>query len=290
VCTKQRYGITEEDFQVLCAYSSIHKCELLLSVYLHARSGTSVKELILITYLWSMHLTKKGGLCEGGEYNNLCERKEIQVCTWKLPGNVIIRNINHLRQVRGLYMAMQHTRQHMSLEQYLLLVTNSDRRYEYYDGDVSLLAGGSSNHAAIALNFGVALDQALGDDAVCRPYVTDKLVRVASTKIVIPDVVVSCDPADHVVEVLSKSTEMTDRFVKLALYQAKESIQEIVYISQVIQRVEILSRSDTGWLYQQYGSGQSFRLESLDIEIEIRQLYRRLSIPAVIEQVQEENE
>ena len=197
-------------------------------------------------------------------------------------------------------MAMQHTRQHMSLEQYLLLVTNSDRHYEYYDGEVSLLAGGSSNHAAIALNFGVALDQALGDDAVCRPYVSDKLVRMNSTKIVIPDVVVSCDLADHgesqiinspilVVEVLSKSTEMTDRFVKLALYQAKESIQEIIFISQIIQRVEIFSRSNTGWLYQQYGAGQSFHLESLDIEIEIRQLYRRLSIPAVIEQVEEEN-
>ena len=198
-------------------------------------------------------------------------------------------------------MAMQHTRQHMSLEQYLLLVTNSDRRYEYYDGEVSLLAGGSSNHAAIALNFGVALDQALGEDAVCRPYVSDKLVRVNSTKIVIPDVVVSCDLADHgesqiinspilVVEVLSKSTEMTDRFVKLALYQAKESIQEIVFISQIIQRVEIFSRSHTGWLYQQYGAGQSFHLESLDIEIEIPQLYRRLSIPAVIQQLEEENE
>ena len=198
-------------------------------------------------------------------------------------------------------MAMQHTRQHMSLEQYLLLVTNSDRHYEYYDGEVSLLAGGSSNHAAIALNFGVALDQALGDGAVCRPYVSDKLVRVNSTKIVIPDVVVSCDLADHgesqiinspilVVEVLSKSTEMTDRFVKLALYQAKESIQEIIFISQIIQRVEIFSRSETGWLYQQYGSGQSFHLESLDIEIEMSQLYRRLSIPAAIEQVEKENE
>jgi Uma2 family endonuclease len=163
-------------------------------------------------------------------------------------------------------MAMQHTRQHMSLEQYLLLVTHSDRRYEYYDGEVRLLAGGSSNHAAIALNFGVALDQALGDDAVCRPYVSDELVRVNPTKIVIPDVVVSCDLADHgesqiidspvlVVEVLSKSTEMTDRFVKLALYQTKESIQEIVFISQVIQRVEIFARSATGWFYQQYGTG-----------------------------------
>ena len=67
MCTKQRYGITAEDFQVLCAYSSIHKCELLLSVYLYARSVTSVEELILITYLWSMHLTKRAVSCEGGE-------------------------------------------------------------------------------------------------------------------------------------------------------------------------------------------------------------------------------
>src|SRR6266571_7688811 len=108
------------------------------------------------------------------------------------------------------YMAMQPTRQHMTFEQYLLLVNNSDRHYEYYDGEVRLMAGGTSNHATIALNCGVA-----------------------PTKVLIPDVVVSCDAADHgesqiidtpvlVVEVLSRSTEMTDRFVKLALYQAKE--------------------------------------------------------------------
>jgi len=83
---------------------------------------------------------------------------------------------------------------------------------------------------------------------------------------------------------------MTDRFVKLALCQAKESIQEIIFISQVLQRVEIFTRSATGWLYQQYGARESFHLVSLDIEIEVRQLYRRLSIPAVIEQVEEENE
>jgi len=198
-------------------------------------------------------------------------------------------------------MATNPVQQHMSFEQYLLLVSNSDRRYEYYDGEVRLMAGGSSNHATIALNFGVALDQALGDNASCRPYVTDKLVRVAPTKTVIPDVVVSCDSADHgesqiidapvlVVEVLSRSTEMTDRFVKLALYQAKESIQEIIFISQVIQRVEVFSRSATDWLYRQYGGGQSFHLASLDIEIGVRQLYRRLSIPAVVEQVEEEGE
>ena len=200
-------------------------------------------------------------------------------------------------------MAMQPVRQYMTFEQYLLLVNNSERRYEYYDGEVRLQAGGSSNHATIALNLGVALDQALGDDAICRPYIADKLVRVAPTKMVIPDDVVSCDIADHgdaqiidapilVVEVLSKSTEMTDRFVKLALYQAKESIQEIIFISQSIQRVEVFARAvppATGWTYYQYGARQSFLLGSLDIEIEVRQLYRRLSIPAVVEQDVEED-
>jgi Uma2 family endonuclease len=197
-------------------------------------------------------------------------------------------------------MAMQPARQYMTFEQYLLLVNNSDRRYEYYDGEVRLMAGGTSNHATISLNCGVALDQALGDDTVCRPYVTDKLVRVAPSKILIPDVVVSCDTADHgesqiidspvlVVEVLSRSTEMTDRFVKLALYQAKESVQEIIFISQSIQRVEVFSRSTTGWIYHQYGTGQSFFLASLDIEIEVRQLYRRLSIPAAVKEVEEED-
>ena len=83
---------------------------------------------------------------------------------------------------------------------------------------------------------------------------------------------------------------MTDRFVKLALYQAKESIQEIVYISQVIQRVEVFSCSSRGWLYQQYGAGQRFLLGNLDIQIEVQQLYRRLSIPAAVEQVGEEDE
>src|SRR5947209_9778175 len=85
-------------------------------------------------------------------------------------------------------MAMQPARQYMTFEQYLLLVNNTDRHYEYYDGEVRLMAGGTSNHATIALNCGIALDQAMGDNAVCRPYVTDKMVRVAHTKVLMPQV------------------------------------------------------------------------------------------------------
>ena len=82
---------------------------------------------------------------------------------------------------------------------------------------------------------------------------------------------------------------MTDRFVKLALYQAKESIREIIFISQEIQRVEVFARSSNGWIYQQYGAEQSFLLASLDSKIEVRQVYRRLSIPAVVDLTEEDN-
>ena len=87
---------------------------------------------------------------------------------------------------------------------------------------------------------------------------------------------------------LSKSTEMTDRMIKLPRYQKTESVEEIVLISQTVQWVEIFTRTETGWLYHQYGAGQKFSLESLDIEIEVAQLYRRLSIPVMIEDQAEE--
>ncbi len=50
------------------------------------------------------------------------------------------------------------------------------------------------------------------------------------------------------------------------------------------------SRGLTDWLYHQYGAGQSFLLASMDIAIEVRQLYRRPSIPALVEQVEEEGD
>ena len=47
----------------------------------------------------------------------------------------------------------------------------------------------------LSLSSCVGLDQSLGDDAVCRLYICDKLVEVVSTKILIPDVIFSCDAA-----------------------------------------------------------------------------------------------
>ena len=177
-----------------------------------------------------------------------------------------------------------------SFEQYMALLRNNEQRLEYDAGNIYVLEGSSANHAAISANTGRALDDALGEDTTCRAYVVDRVVRLTQNITVMPDVVITCDTADQgdafflnsphlVVEVLSKSTEARDRTHKLLHYQAKQSIQEVVFISQYVQHVEVITRTPSGWEYQEYGHDESFPLASLNITIRVADIYRRLSIP-----------
>ena len=177
-----------------------------------------------------------------------------------------------------------------SFEQYITLLQNNEQRLEYDHGDIYALAGSSANHAAISANMWRALDDALGEDAACLAYMVDRMVRLTADVIVMPDVVVTCERADQgdaffldapqlVVEVLSKSTEARDRTYKLLRYQAKQSIQEIMLISQYVQHIEVITRTPSGWEYQEYGHDEEFPLASLDVTIRVADIYRRLSIP-----------
>jgi Uma2 family endonuclease len=187
-------------------------------------------------------------------------------------------------------MAANPEKKRYTFEQYLLLLQNGKQRLEYDHGDIYAMAGSTSNHARISFNMCRELDDALGDAALCQPYMVDKVVRVTPDISFMPDVVVTCDPADHgeaffldapciVVEVLSTSTEARDRTYKLLRYQAKASIQVIIFISQYIQHIEVITRIAEGWDFQEYGPGQTLHLASLDIEIEVAHIYRRTSVP-----------
>ena len=177
-----------------------------------------------------------------------------------------------------------------SFEQYRTLLRNNEQRLEYDHGDVYALAGSSANHAAISANMWRALDDALGEESTCRAYMVDRVVRLTPEVTVMPDVVVTCESDDQgeaffldspqiVVEVLSKSTEARDRTYKLLRYQAKQSIQEIVLISQYVQHVEVITRTTSGWDYQEYGHTEQFLLASLKVTMQMTEIYRRLSIP-----------
>lgn len=179
-------------------------------------------------------------------------------------------------------------RQRFTFDEYVRLEEMSTVKHEYLDGQVWAMAGGTPDHAAIAMNIGALLSAQLRDKP-CRVYSSDLRVRVQKTGLgTYPDVTVVCDqveldpddPKRHtvlnprvVVEVLSDSTERYDRGEKLEHYQQIPSLREIVLVAQSERRLDVYRREANGWLSIAQTEG-SVKLESLGCELSIDETYR----------------
>src|SRR5947207_5051279 len=110
---------------------------------------------------------------------------------------------------------------HMTVEEYFELCrSDPDTRYEYIDGQVTMLAGGSLNHARIAANINRILGTLLRGGP-CQAFTSDAALQVTASRYVLPDIAVTCDERDHqdndylqypslLFEVLSPSTERSE--------------------------------------------------------------------------------
>ncbi len=129
----------------------------------------------------------------------------------------------------------------MSVEDYLTLDrTSIEARYEYFDGYVYRLAGGTADLSTISINLTSLLHSLLRSNQ-CRVYNSDLKVRLSQRRFVYPDASVSCDQRDRgsidivqfprlIAEVLSSSTEAYDRGRKFAYYRACPTVQEYVLV------------------------------------------------------------
>ena len=177
----------------------------------------------------------------------------------------------------------------IDVEDYLILDKNSkNARYEYLDGELRMLAGGSPYHSAIIANLTVAIGRFLQDNS-CWIYNSDVQLRLSETRYVHPDVTVSCDERDHeaedaiqypclVIEVLSPGTEAIDKIKKLAYYQESPTIQEYVMVDSRSIHIENYHREDDGWRFHTYGPGSVVKLESLAIQFPISDIYRGMNL------------
>lgn len=183
----------------------------------------------------------------------------------------------------------------LSLEEYLELDKNSEEKYEYFDGEIFAMAGGSSNHARIGGNTHAALHQKLRGGN-CEVFNSDLRVKVpAAFPYRYPDASVVCgEPIFEklqgqeqlvnpilIVEVLSPSTEAYDLGKKFTAYQSIKSFQEYLIIAQdaahVIQHVK---QSNGRWLRIEIeGLGNEIFLESLNITLTMSELYERVKLP-----------
>ncbi len=172
----------------------------------------------------------------------------------------------------------------MVAEAYLDWESHQEMRYEYVNGDVLAMTGGTIPHNDIALNLYTALRPHLQLKG-CRVNVSDVKVQVTSTLYLYPDLIVSCDERDRnaikaiqypklIVEVLSPGTETYDRKDKFALYRQSSTLEEYVLVDSTSISVECYRRSGSRrWIYEPYTAEDTLALESIEFSCAIDRLY-----------------
>jgi Uma2 family endonuclease len=170
--------------------------------------------------------------------------------------------------------------------EYLELEASSGQRYEFVDGAVYAMAGGTSEHARLAAAVMAELRTALAAKS-CAVFSSDLKIRIdATNRSTYADAVVICGPEIHsnidpnaitnptvIVEVLSPSTEASDRGEKWRHYQRLASLREYVLVSQDSAYVEVFRRDGDEWVLRTATAGQMVELPSQGVRISVDAIY-----------------
>jgi Uma2 family endonuclease len=188
--------------------------------------------------------------------------------------------------------AVAVSKQKYTLEEYLELDKNSEEKYEYFDGEVFAMAGGSPNHARLGFDIGTLFSQKLRGRG-CEAFNSDMRVKVPDARPYrYPDVSVVCgEPVFEelngqemlvnpvlIVEILSPSTAAYDLKDKFIAYQSIDSFREYLVVSQdrpyVIQHIR---QSKKRWLRIDIeGLDAEVALESINVTLSLSEIYERV--------------
>jgi len=174
----------------------------------------------------------------------------------------------------------------LTYAEYLAQEAASQSKHEFLRGDVWAMSGGTPEHSRLAVNAGALLRAAL-QKRPCVVYNSDLRIRIQSTdRSTYPDLSVVCGKDEHasddpdaitnpivIVEVLSPSTERSDRGEKFAHYQRLVSLQEYVLVAQDAPRVEVFRRQGSSWLLTIFEAGTSLTLTSIGASFSVDELY-----------------
>jgi Uma2 family endonuclease len=188
-------------------------------------------------------------------------------------------------------MATNPQRFYATVEEYLELDRNSpDVRYEYINGRIIMMAGGSPQHSLIAANVTGILRQLLRESSCCA-FNSDVKIKLPRMNYVYADASVSCDQRDFadpefmyhprvIVEVLSPSTEALDRGEKFESYRECPSVQEYVMVNTSRQAIEVCRREKNNfWSFQTLKLGATVELTSLGIHFPVADAYEKVVFP-----------
>jgi Uma2 family endonuclease len=196
----------------------------------------------------------------------------------------LVYNIGSTVSFGALPMVSAQDHHRLTPQDYFEWEAQQALRYEYFDGEVFAMAGGSLPHADIALNVASLLKAQL--QGRCKVRNSDAKVGITEDgPFVYPDVSVSCDERDRtaqkfsrypclIVEVVSPGTEAYDRGGKFTLYRRLDSLKEYVLVGSEAKTVEVFCRSSEGsWAFIPYGLGETIELASLGITVPMEAIY-----------------
>jgi Uma2 family endonuclease len=179
----------------------------------------------------------------------------------------------------------------MTLEEFLRWDDGTDTRYELIDGFPVAMAPPAEAHRILALRLGSRIDAALASRRPCNAQIEPGVVRPdRADSYYVPDIAVTCEPnvpgrqvmVDPIliIEILSPSTERSDRRVKLPVYQAIESVREILLIDADSHHAELYRRGNSHWGIELVrGAQATLHLMSVELRISMSELYEGIAIP-----------
>ena len=178
--------------------------------------------------------------------------------------------------------------QPLSEEAYLSHELHSALKHEYVDGQIYALAGAADRHNRVSMNIAGHLWGA-SRGGPCRVYTNDMKVRIQTdltSRFYCPDVMVTCDPNDTedffktspclIAEVLSPSTQGTDRREKLFAYQSVPSLNYYLIVDPDERFVELYRRDERGWWYHEFRGDGVVKLGCPQLELSLAQIYEGL--------------
>lgn len=169
-----------------------------------------------------------------------------------------------------------------------------DRKYEFRNGEMVAMAGGSTNHTMLLTNMSGLLYLHLRKSP-CT-VLAEGTLKVED-ECYLPDVMVTCDEQDLtenktyieypklVIEVLSPSTEKDDRRDKVWVYTQCFSIQEYILVNWDCKVIQKMTRKGTQgldcyqWIDQWYGHGECVELNTIDLALPVDDVYEKVLLP-----------
>ena len=191
--------------------------------------------------------------------------------------------------------ALKDNSPYFTPEEYFAWSEKQLEKYEYIDGEVYAMSGGSKNHSLIAVKFTTLLNNHL-ENSGCETGNSDLRVNICRTNnYTYPDASVTCDDRDKtttqyitypclIVEVLSSSTESYDRGGKFRLYRKNPSLQDYLLVSSTSIEMDLYHKNDAGeWIILNYKEGDIVELKSISLSFPIEQIYRNLTLISEVE-------